>query len=210
MSDLKEQAKEMLEDVSAQRIASVYAQALNNAAQQENQADSVYEEVRALIEDVFAREADFEKFLASGAIGRDHKEAMIKKLFEGKGSPLFIEFLLVLTKHGRLDLLRVILKEYRELRDRLARRVRVSLSTAVPLPDDQRDKIVGDIRRVLSLEPVVETSVDPDLLGGVVIRVMDFLYDGSIRTRLEKLRKNLIESSSHEIQSGRDRFRSDA
>ncbi|MGE3805003.1 MAG: ATP synthase F1 subunit delta [Gemmataceae bacterium] len=207
--ELKQKVRELIEDVSAQRIAAVYAQALHDAAAAENQADDVYEELRSLVQDVYPRDVDFERFLASAAIGRAHKEALIDKVFKDRASPLFVKLLHVLNNHGRLELVRVILKEYRELRDRLARRVRVHISSAVPLADAQRDGIAAEVRRVLQLEPIVETSVDPHLLGGVVLRVEDWLYDGSLRTRLEKIRKNLMESCSHEIQSGRDRFRSD-
>ena len=61
---------------------------------------------------------------------------------------------------------------------------------------------------MLRREPVLELTVDPTLLGGLVVRVGDNLFDGSVRTRIDTLRKQLIERSSHEIQSGRDRFSS--
>jgi F-type H+-transporting ATPase subunit delta len=51
--------------------------------------------------------------------------------------------------------------------------------------------------------------VDPSLLGGLVVRTGDYVYDASVRTRLETIRKQLIERSSHEIQTGRDRFYAD-
>ena len=59
------------------------------------------------------------------------------------------------------------------------------------------------------MEPVLDVQVDPELLGGLVVRVADWQFDGSVRSRLQNLRNQLIENSSHEIQSGRDRFRSD-
>ena len=51
-------------------------------------------------------------------------------------------------------------------------------------------------------------SVEPELLGGLVVQVDDWVYDASVRTRLDILRKQLVERSSHAIQSGRDRFSS--
>lgn len=206
MTDIKELEKELRGDVSAQRIAAVYAQALHGAAGAA-QADEVYEELQALVRDVFPRQPDLERVFGSGAISRHHKEALIRKAFTGRASELFTNFLLVLNRHERLELVRVIMKAYRELRDKVAKRVRVHITSAVSLPDEQRDRIAADIRRITELEPIVEQQVDPALLGGVVIRVEDYLYDGSLRTRLAHIQKHLIERCSHEIQSGRDRFR---
>jgi F-type H+-transporting ATPase subunit delta len=62
------------------------------------------------------------------------------------------------------------------------------------------------IREAFQLEPIVQSQVDPDLLGGVVVKVGDWLYDASVRSRLESIRNQLIAKGSHEIQSRRDRF----
>ncbi len=86
--------------------------------------------------------------------------------------------------------------------------VHVQVRSAVPLADDQRDKLRAELKAKFGRDPVLEARVDPDLLGGLTVQVGDVLYDASIRTRLERIRTHLIESSSHAIQSQRDRFRS--
>jgi F-type H+-transporting ATPase subunit delta len=112
----------------------------------------------------------------------------------------------VLNQHERLNLLRPILAAAKELRDQRAKRIRVQVRSAVPLADDQADRLRQQLRESLRLDPVLRTEVDPELLGGVVVRVGDWLYDASVRARLDSIRNQLIERSSHEIQSGRDRF----
>ena len=67
-----------------------------------------------------------------------------------------------------------------------------------------------ELRTAFGRDPLLETSIDPDLLGGLTVQVGDVLYDASIRTRLEQMRTQLIERSSHAIQSQRDRFSSPA
>ena len=57
-------------------------------------------------------------------------------------------------------------------------------------------------------EPVLIPKVDPDILGGLIVQVGDWRYDASVRHQLDIIRNQLIESSSHEIQVGRDRFSS--
>jgi F-type H+-transporting ATPase subunit delta len=193
-------------DVSAQRIAKVYAEALLNSAEKRHETDAVAEQLDSLIDDIFSADPEFEKLLASGAVGRDQKAELIQRVFGHRAGELFLNFLMVLNEHERLNLLRAIRHAFRDLRDERARRVRVQVRSAVPLGDDQRDRLTRELHETFHLEPVLEAAVDPDLLGGLVVRVGDWVYDASVRTRLQTIRNQLIERSSYEIQSGRNRF----
>jgi F-type H+-transporting ATPase subunit delta len=203
-----EQTQRQKADVGAQRIAHTYALALLDAAEQQNQAREVLDEFDALIGAVFQGNPELEKFLSSMAVGRDAKGAVLRDTFSGRANQTFTNFLLVVNDHDRLDLLRSILAAYRAEFERRTNKVRVLVRSAVPLPDDQRERLLSELREVLHREPVLETTVDPALLGGLEVRVGDFLFDGSVRTRIDTVKKQLIERSSHEIQSGRDRFSS--
>src|SRR5262249_17851454 len=145
-------------------------------------------------------------FLSSLAIGRKHKTEILTRVFDGHLSDLLFNFLMVLNQHERLELLRPILQGYRDLCDERARRIRVQVRSATSLADDQRQRLQQLLQEAFRLEPVLETLVDPDLLGGLTVRVGDWLYDASVRTQLNTIRKQLMERSSHEIQIGRDRF----
>jgi F-type H+-transporting ATPase subunit delta len=195
-------------DVGAQRIAEIYAEALLNAADKKGQVEAVLDELDSLIRDLFGADPHFEAFLASSAIGRDPKAQVLRSVFEGRASEVFANFLMVLNHHERLDLLRPILTAARDLYDQRARRLRVQVRSAVPLPDDQRDRLLHELRHTFHLEPVLQTQVDPDLLGGLVVRVGDWVYDTSVRTQLDTIRNQLIARSTYEIQSGRNRFSS--
>ena len=206
MNDDKDADFEPIADVSAQRVARVYAEALLNAADKQGQSDDVVEGLDSLIRDLFQSEPQLEAFLTSSAVGRERKARLIDKVFENKASVLFVDFLKVLNQHERLNLLRPILAAAKELRDARAKRIRVQVRSAVPLANDQENRLRQQLREALKLDPVLQTAVDPELLGGVVVRVGDWLYDASVRARLESIRNQLIARSSHEIQSGRDRF----
>src|SRR5262249_12478805 len=168
--------------------------------------EAVLDELDSLIRDLFAADPQFEVFLASGAIGRDQKAKVIRSIFANRASDLFTNFLSVLNHHERLDLLRPLFTAGRALHDQRAHRLRVQVRSAVPLPDDQRDRLIHELRQTFHLEPVLQPQVDPDLLGGMVVRVGDWVYDTSVRTQLETIRNQLIARSSYEIQSGRNRF----
>jgi F-type H+-transporting ATPase subunit delta len=204
------QAADRVVDVGAQRIAATYALALFDAAQKRGQSGEVLEELESLVHDVFPALPMFEGFLASRAISRKRKPPVIRSALQGRASDLFLNFLLVLNNHERLDLLRPIRSAYRQLYEDRNQQVRVRVRSAAPLPDDQRERLIQELRTRFEREPILETRIDPSLLGGLVVQVGDWLYDGSVRSRLAHIRNQLIERSSYEIQSRRDRFRSDA
>jgi F-type H+-transporting ATPase subunit delta len=197
-------------DVGAQRVARIYAEALLNSAEKRNEVEPTLEQFDSLVRDVFQANSLVEEFLASPAVPAKVKAATIESTFAPRSGELFTNFLLVLNDHGRLDLLRAIYAELRELYDRRAHRMRVQVRSAEPLADDQRDRLRQQLHEAFQMEPILEERVDPDLLGGLVVRVGDWQFDSSVRTQLRNIRNFLIERSSHEIQSGRDRFSSDS
>jgi F-type H+-transporting ATPase subunit delta len=193
-------------DVTAQRVARVYAEALLKAAQKHSAADDVLQELQTLVLAIFKQQSLFETFLSSFAIDRKRKTAVLQSAFKDRASLVFFNFLMVLNTHDRLELLRPILAAYRDLNDQRARRIRIQVRSAVALPEDQRHRLSDELRQTFRLEPILEEQVAPELLGGLTVRVGDWLYDASVRTQLETIQNQLITRSSHEIQSGRDRF----
>ena len=82
----------------------------------------------------------------------------------------------------------------------------VLVSTAEPLDAAAEKRIIEDLRSRLNLQPLLDKQIHPELIGGIVLRVGDTVYDGSVATQLERLREQMINRSVHEIQSRRDRF----
>jgi F-type H+-transporting ATPase subunit delta len=205
MSEPVDDTFEGTADVSAQRVARTYAEALLNAAEKQGQAEEVLEELQELAQAV-RRDPTVAAFFGSGMVPRDRRRAALRATFEGRASDLVTSFLLVLNEHERLEVWRTAITAYRDLYDQRRGVVRVQVRSAAPLPDDQRERLLEELRRNMLLKPVLEVAVDPDLLGGLIVRAGDWLYDASVRSRLATIRDQLSESIKHEIQSGRDRF----
>jgi F-type H+-transporting ATPase subunit delta len=193
-------------DDEARHVARVYAEALYKAAEAEGKVPELLDELGTLTEGVFKQDPGLELFFASAAVGRERKAEVLHRALDGRASPAFVRFLDVLNGHDRLDMLRAISQAFRALHDRKSRRLHVHVTSAVPLTDDERGRVVADIKSLGPIEPVLDEVVDPDILGGIVIRVQDWVYDASVRTRIQAVRNQLIERSSHGISSGRDRF----
>jgi F-type H+-transporting ATPase subunit delta len=164
-----------------------------------NATGEVLAEFAALFNDIFRADPQFEAFLASHAIGRKPKAEVIHKVFDHRASEVFRNFLLVLNDHQRLGMLRGIYEAATELNNERTGRFRAYVTTAVPLPDDQRERLTQELRQKYNKEPILVTRVDPALLGGMVVRVADWLYDGSVRKQLENIRKQLIARGSHAV-----------
>jgi F-type H+-transporting ATPase subunit delta len=193
-------------DVGSQGIAAVYAKAFLGATEAAGVTDAALEELDSLIADVLDKLPRLDAIFSSALVSGDEKIALIDKSFGPKTSPLLQNFLKVLAQHGRLDVLRAIRRQTRRMYDKMRDRQRVYVSTAADLDADLTRRLTDMLRSMLGAEPILEIKTRPELIGGIVLRVGDTVYDGSIATRLERIREHMIERTVHEIQSGRDRF----
>lgn len=200
-------AAELAPDVRVEHVAAIYAEALLGAAQSAGQADAVLDELDDLVADVLDPSPQFERVLAFGLISPEEKAGILDRVLGGRASPTMLNFLKVLARHGRLDLLRAIHRQARPLHDRFHGRVAVQVRTAAPVDEQLSARIVQAIRPLVDGEPVLKQAVDPELIGGILVRVGDTVYDGSIAAQLRMVRQQMIDRSAHEIQSRRDRFR---
>lgn len=201
----KSHVPSVMEDPSTQAIARVYAQAFLDAAQATG-VEAALDEFGSFVEDVLAAHPEFMSLLVSGIVGRDEKIEIIDRVVAGRGSELLTNFLRVLARHERLDLLPQILTESRIRHETLTGRQRVTVMSPAPLSKPALDKISDKLAASLPFQPILQNETDPSLLGGVVIRIGDTVYDSSLRTRMAQLRERLRQRSLHEIQSGRNRF----
>ena len=195
----------VMHDPQAESIATMYADSFLDAIAGAGSAGAI-EEFGSFVHDVLERNPEFRQLLESGMISRNDKIPIIDKTIGPSGSPLFTNFLRVLARHERLDLLPLILKQLGLRNELRSGRQRVQVRSARPLSSDQTERVRQRLAATLPFEPILEIVHDPSLLGGLVIRVGDTVYDSSLRTRLNQLRGRLRERSLHEIQSGRDRF----
>lgn len=193
----------VLEDPSAKAVARMYAQAFLNST---GSNPAALDEFTSFVDDVLGKFPDFERLLTSEVTGREDKLAMIERVVANRATPLFANFLRVLARHDRLNLLPLILNEaWLEFEQRSGKR-RVTVRSAQALNEAQLNRVKSRLAATLPYEPILLSVVDESLIGGLVIQVGDTVHDGSVRTRLKNLGNRLKEKYVHEIQSGRNRF----
>ncbi|MDR1382970.1 MAG: ATP synthase F1 subunit delta [Planctomycetaceae bacterium] len=201
-------AAELVADVGIEKIAQMYAEAFLGAVEAKGELiDTAVDEFISFIADVLNTNAKFEAILASTVIPTDKKISVLDRVFADKASPLFLKFLKVLASHGRLEIVRAVYREVIKLNDKRKGRIPVTVTTAAELSSDLFDGLAGRLRAKLGGEPIIRNTVDPNVIGGIVVRVGDTIYDGSIASQLLNVRQHIIDRSTHEIQSRRDRFR---
>lgn len=196
----------VFENPRAVAIAQVYADAFLSAASSMGGVESALEEYHSFMNDVVDQNPDLRKLLESRMIGRDDRIALLERVLQGRASPVFGNFILVLAQHDRLELLRTVLKAAQLGWEQQQGKQRVQVRSAVPLSEAALGKIRQQLSEKLKIEPILEPALDPTLLAGLVIRIGDTVQDSSLRTRLKQMRVRIRERSLNEIQSGRDRF----
>jgi F-type H+-transporting ATPase subunit delta len=167
----------------------VYAGALFQAALEEKRLEPVREQLRQLVA-AEAEVPELRKLLRNPQIDPRSKRAAIEDLTSG-GDELLRNFLLVLVDKGRAGQLEEIAREFERLAAEQEGIVRAELTTAVELSDDEAQKLLRQIEEASGQKVEATRSVDPDLIGGVVLQVGSHRLDASVRGRLERLRREL-------------------
>jgi F-type H+-transporting ATPase subunit delta len=206
MRDMVEATHPTVLDAGQQQIGKIYAEALLGAADKSHSAETVREELKSLVEDVLTRLPQFEAVLQSPRVSHEEKVKLLDRAFQGRMSRDLLNFLKVVSRHGRMESLRPIQRAFEKLYNERAGRVEVLVGAAEPLSDDLITKIADRLRQSLGREPVLKINVDPELIGGVVIRIGDTVYDGSVARRLVRLRDETAARIAREIRRHSERF----
>jgi len=193
-------------DPARQRLGTVYAKALLGASEKAGQTDQVLEELDSLVTDVLDRSPDFDETLRTPRITPEEKVVLLERVFAGRASPLLVDFLKVVAQHERLDTLRAIQRAARKLYNEMRGRVAVLVKSAAPISNQLRLSISTRLREMLGREVVLTSEVDPELLGGLVVRVGDTVYDGSLAGKLKSMEAVTLEQATQRLRESLDRL----
>jgi F-type H+-transporting ATPase subunit delta len=171
---------------------STYAEALFEAARErdelEETLDNLHEFVNALEEN-----EELQLFFYGTPLPERQKRRAIDGLTEGMTTST-TNFLKVLVDNGRAEILEDVVRRYEDLVEEHMGRVEVELTTAVELTEEELDRIRDRLGRILEgKEVILETNVDPDLMGGAVFSFGGRRIDGSVRGQLLNLRDSMLE-----------------
>lgn len=173
-------------------IARRYARALLDVAVETASTDRVAEQLNGLAS-VLRENADLRDVLSNPAYSRAQRGAVVAGLVKvsGKLDPLVQNMLELLLDRHRVGFLGDIARLFGDMADLKAGRVRGKVTSAAPLTPEALKNIESALEQIVQRDVVLETRVDPALLGGVSAQVGSMVYDGSLRSQLESLRQQL-------------------
>ena len=176
-----------------EEIAEVYARSLFEVAQEHDQLDEIREELGEFA-DVLAENRQLQVFFFSPYFSSEEKKDNVPKVIEG-GNEYFVRFLQVLAEKHRLPVLFRVRRAFDEMWAKEQRLLEVSVTSAVPLDEETVNGIGKKIEEQTGQRVELSSEVDPDLIGGIVIRVGNKVLDASVRNRLERFRRSVASAA---------------
>lgn len=137
------------------------------------------------------RHGELRALLQHPAIPFAEKERVLRRVLGRSVAPAAINLVLLMVRRGRPGAIDRMIDRFAELLRRERGIVLAEVRTALPLDDGQRAEIVARLRELTGEQIEMDETVDPDLIGGIAVRIGDRLYDASVRSRLERLRARL-------------------
>jgi F-type H+-transporting ATPase subunit delta len=176
--------------VAAEELAAKrYSQAAFELASEANDTAAWDQALAQMAE--FMSDEEVRKVLENSRVEQAAKQRLIDAAL-GDLPRLPLNLARLLVKKNRTSLANEIARQYRELSEARDGISRAKAITAVELSDQEKGSLTQRLREQVGHEVIVETEVDPSLLGGVVVQIGDRLIDASTRARLEALRSNLV------------------
>jgi F-type H+-transporting ATPase subunit delta len=172
-------------------IARRYAKALFGLAVDSGRVEAWATSLVSL-QQVIDGSPDLQDVLANPVYSREQRRAIVEKLASALSlDPQPRDLLFLLGDRNRLSYLSAIVATFRDLSDEHLGRVRAKVTSAVALEDAAAQSIADKLSQATKAKVLLDRTVDPAILGGVVAQVGSLVYDGSVRTQLEDLRQQL-------------------
>ncbi|MCE5273363.1 ATP synthase F1 subunit delta [bacterium] len=173
--------------------AKEYAKALFLLARRTDRIEVIAGDFEAFIH-ILETDPKLRLFLLAPQISAEKKGQVFRDALGGKVDDNFLRFLLVVFEKRRHDLLEEINVAYHEELDRYYDRVEVAAATAVEMTESENSALSAKLAGRLGKKIVLRTKVDPRLLGGLVCRIGDVVYDGSLRRRIDRLYHQMLKA----------------
>lgn len=178
----------------AAEVVEPYAEALMSLAQEKKITEEFGENIRSLLS-VLNESKEFQAFLGSPLVKPEEKKAVLRQVVGEQINHLLLNFLLLLVDRRRIVFIEGICRKYLELLRKLNNTVLAEVTSAVRLYEGEAERLVEKIKQLTGATAVeIETKIDPDIIGGVIIKVGSEVYDASLRGQLRRISLSLLNS----------------
>jgi len=175
-------------------VARRYARALYEEGERQSKTAAVDEDV-AVLRTTLDSSRDLLSFFRSPIVPTGKKLNVVQEIFGKRVDSVTLKFLELLIENDREEILPDILSAYSRMRDEQKGIVEAHARSAMPVPERDREKLAIALEELTGLKVRLHVTEDSDLVGGIVIRIGDLVYDASVRRQLERLRERMEAGS---------------
>ncbi|MCE1190063.1 MAG: ATP synthase F1 subunit delta [Ignavibacteria bacterium] len=176
------------------KTAKVYAEALYDFASEQNRIDAITSDV-ATVAEIINGSRELSQVVANPIVKPSDKHAILLQVLKDGVSAEFLQFLALLQKKNRIDVLPEMLDAFKAIRDDRQSILRVQVKSATALTDEQLESLRNSLQKQYSRNIIFSQEISPDVLGGFVLKVGDTIIDASMANKLIELKKKFINTS---------------
>ncbi|SDW16907.1 ATP synthase F1 subcomplex delta subunit [Lutibacter oricola] len=170
------------------RAAIRYAKAILNFSLEQQKEVEVNKDM-LFIAKTIDESKDLQLLLSSPVLKSETKQATLKEVFASKISPLSFGLIDLLIANKRISLLSTVAKQFKVLFDELKEVQIAKVTSAIALTEDLKTKVLAKVKELTGKEATLQNIINPDIIGGFILRVGDIQYDASVSNKLQVLKR---------------------
>jgi F-type H+-transporting ATPase subunit delta len=202
---MEEIQQETVLDTDQQQLGETYARALIGVGEKNNTTATLLDQFDAVV-DVLRKLPRLSALLQSPRVSADEKKQVLDKAFGQQLDGKLLNFLRIIIDRGRFNCLVAIQIAAHRIHDGISGRVQATLTTAEPVDDSVRQRVQDKLSGLFGKQVQLAAAINPEIIGGMVVRIGDTVYDASVRNRLNQLRTRANRNVAHSIRSSIDKF----
>ncbi|QDU56374.1 ATP synthase F1 subunit delta [Aeoliella mucimassa] len=202
------ESAEAIVDVGQEQLARTYAKAFLSATESMDQA-ALVEELDSLVTDVLKKFPEFNYHLTSDFLSHDERVKLIDGVLGGRASAPVVNLLKTLSQNHRNGSLHTVLHAIHKLYGETIGRHEVRVYVPQALDAKQQADLSEVLKNRFGMEAEFHVHIDPSLIGGLIVQIGDTVFDGSVRTTLERARHHMLEHAIEAIETNPQRFAAD-
>jgi F-type H+-transporting ATPase subunit delta len=174
--------------MSGTKAALRYAKAILNFAVEQHKEDDINNDM-LLIVNTLEESKELQLMLKNPILKTNLKKETLKTIFSSNVSPLTISSINLLIDNNRLDILNEVAEKYTIIYDELKSKEIAKITTAIPLNSELNNQVLNKVKEITGKKASIENIINPDILGGFILRIGDIQYDASIANKLQSLKR---------------------
>lgn len=205
MSEIDEKNNEGF-DTDQQYIAGVYAKSLIDATEKSGSTEEVLLQLDSFVVDVLSEIPVMSAMFGSPRVSREDKDKLIDSALAGKADRSLVNFLKVLNAHDRLDCLNAVSANAKALFNEKNGRVEAFVTVAEAMSDDLKSSVGLKLKQMLGKEVILSVKIDPEIIGGMIVKVGDTVYDSSVANQLAQVRSKAMDGMLQKVRGSIENF----